>query len=94
VLNTVSRVFSTIALTGAAARGGYSKYQGAAALGKHVVFAPHNQHNVGVLDTSSGIFRTVSVSAGLKGYWVGRCRFSVSKPVLKAPVASALEAII
>jgi len=44
---------------------------------------------VGVLDTSTGKFRTVSMSAGLTGPEVGRCKLTVSQPVLEAPVVSA-----
>ena len=44
-------VFTTVATTGNAASGS-TKYDGAAAVGSNVYFAPYHQNNVGVLDTT------------------------------------------
>jgi hypothetical protein len=53
--------FTTVATTGAAASGDY-KYSGAAAVGDKVIFAPLNQNNVGVLDTTTNVFSTVATT--------------------------------
>ena len=36
-----------------------TKYWGAAAVGTKVYFAPYNQDNVGVLDTTTGVFSKI-----------------------------------
>jgi len=40
--------------------------------------------------TSAGPYNV----AGIRGILVGRCRLTVTKPVLNAPIVSALEATI
>lgn len=51
--------FSTIATTGDAASG-TDKYGGAVAVGTKMYCVPHDQSNVGVLDTNSNAFSTIA----------------------------------
>ena len=62
VLDTISEVFSTIAVSGAGREAGY--YKGAVAVGTTVYFGPDGYDNIGVLDTLSGTFVTISTSGG------------------------------
>lgn len=60
VLDVTTLTFSTIRMAGLKyVNGDPMKYHGAAALGTHIFFAPHLQHNIGLLDTTTSTFSTV-----------------------------------
>ena len=60
VLDVTTFTFSTMRMAGFPDYGGGPmKYHGAAALGTRIFFAPHLQHNIGLLDTTTSTFSTV-----------------------------------
>eukprot|EP00964_Phaeocystis_antarctica_P034835 scaffold19848_cov56-Phaeocystis_antarctica.AAC.2 len=57
-----SGTFSTIDTT-AAGVSANNKYNGAAAVGGNVYFAPYGEDNIGVLAVASSVFSTIDVAA-------------------------------
>jgi hypothetical protein len=95
VLDTTTSAFSTyttrgawdggIDIDGEIVTGGY-KYDGAAAVGTAAYFAPFNQDNVGVFDTQTSQFSTISTKPeGVRGSGKYRGAAAVGTTVFFAP---------
>ena len=90
MFNTTSQVFSYVAeVPGERSSEGLTyteKYNGAAAVGALVVFAPHHQDNVGVLDTITNVFTTVATTGdAASGNYKYRGAVAVGNIVYFAP---------
>ena len=84
-LVAMAQTFSTIDTTAAGVNAD-DKYVGAAAVGTSVFFAPNNEDNVGVLDTTTSTFSTIDTAAvGVTGNYKYVLAAAVGTSVFFAP---------